>query len=93
MKKQVLISFVHPGVYYTGGSLNPTRSFGVHCVTHDFPNYHWIYWIGPFLGAVIAAGYYKFAKYMNYEDAVPGQDATDENEQEMQQARSRSRSH
>ena len=82
-----------PGVYYTGGSLNPTRSFGVHCVTRDWPGHHWIYWIGPLLGALVASGYYKFAKYMNYEDAVPGQDATDEEEQEMQQARSRSRSH
>ena len=31
------------GVYYTGGSLNPARSFGPDFVTGSFPSYHWIY--------------------------------------------------
>jgi aquaporin related protein len=31
-------------VYYTGGSLNPARSFGPAAVTHDFMSNHWIYW-------------------------------------------------
>jgi len=69
------------GVFYTGGSLNPTRSFGPAVVTRSFPGYHWIYWLGPFLGAFIAAGYYWFAKAMHYEDANPGQDAIDPIEQ------------
>jgi Major intrinsic protein len=30
-------------VYYTGGSLNPARSFGPNVVMHSFPSYHWIY--------------------------------------------------
>ncbi|KAI4258222.1 MAG: hypothetical protein L6R42_005217 [Xanthoria sp. 1 TBL-2021] len=33
------------GVYYTGGSLNPARSFGPCVVLHSFYNYHWV---GPF---------------------------------------------
>lgn len=65
------------GVYYTGGSLNPTRSFGPAVVTHDFPGHHWVYWAGPFLGALIAAGFYKFVKILEYETANPGQDETD----------------
>jgi MIP family channel proteins len=42
----------------TGGSLNPARSFGPALITWDF-NYHWIYWIAPIAGGLIAAGVYK----------------------------------
>lgn len=31
------------GVYYTGGSLNPARSFGPCVVTGIFDQEHWIY--------------------------------------------------
>ena len=64
------------GVYFTGGSLNPTRSFGPSVVAHDLPSYHWIYWLGPFLGALLASVYYAFVKALNYEEANPGQDAS-----------------
>jgi len=63
------------GIYYTGGSLNPTRSFGPAVAGAWFPGYHWIYWVGPFLGAAVSAGYYRFLKYLNYEEANPGQDS------------------
>ncbi|KAJ9108067.1 hypothetical protein QFC20_003636 [Naganishia adeliensis] len=49
-------------VYYTGGSLNPARSFGPDVVLHKFSGYHWIYWLGPWMGATLAAGFYKFIK-------------------------------
>ena len=70
------------GVYYTGGSLNPARSFGPCVVVHTFENYHWIYWIGPLLGSLLAAGFYKFIKMLEYETANPGQDF-DENETQL----------
>ncbi|KAF1844805.1 aquaporin [Cucurbitaria berberidis CBS 394.84] len=66
------------GVYYTGGSLNPARSFGPAVASTQFVGYHWIYWVGPFLGAAIAAGYYRFVKHFNYEQANPGQDDSGE---------------
>jgi len=66
------------GVYYTGGSLNPTRSFGPAVASLAFVGYHWIYWVGPCLGAVIAALYFRMIKYLNYEEANPGQDAARE---------------
>jgi aquaporin rerated protein, other eukaryote len=31
------------GIYYTGASLNPARSFGPDLVSKSFPGYHWIY--------------------------------------------------
>jgi aquaporin related protein len=34
------------GVYYTGGSLNPARSFGPCVVTGIWDKEHWIYWLG-----------------------------------------------
>ncbi|WVQ85388.1 hypothetical protein IAT38_007553 [Cryptococcus sp. DSM 104549] len=58
------------GVIYTGGSLNPARSFGPAVVTHDFPGYHWIYWVGPCLGASLAAGFYKLLKWLKYETVL-----------------------
>ncbi|KAK3639635.1 hypothetical protein LTR22_017368 [Elasticomyces elasticus] len=64
------------GVFYTGASLNPARSFGPCVAGRNFQNYHWIYWIGPLLGAIVAAGYYHFVKFFNYEDANPGQDSS-----------------
>lgn len=36
------------GVYYTGGSLNPARSFGPCAVTGIFDHEHWIYCKAPF---------------------------------------------
>lgn len=62
------------GVYFTGGSLNPARSFGPSVVNRTFHGYHWIYWVGPILGAIVAAGFYKFIKILEYETANPGQD-------------------
>jgi aquaporin related protein len=64
------------GVYFTGGSLNPARSFGPAVVNMDFVSYHWIYWVGPVLGSIVAAGFYKFIKILEYENANPNQDAS-----------------
>lgn len=65
------------GVFYTGGSLNPARSFGPCVANNDFPPTHWIYWVGPFLGALLAAGSYKLFKLARYELVNPGQDGDD----------------
>ncbi|KAF2692150.1 aquaporin [Lentithecium fluviatile CBS 122367] len=65
------------GVYFTGGSLNPARSFGPAVVVRSFEGYHWIYWVGPILGAIVASGFYKFIKILEYESANPDQDAAE----------------
>jgi aquaporin related protein len=65
------------GVYFTGGSLNPARSFGPAVVTKNFPSYHWIYWLGPTLGSLLAVAFYKLMKFSEYETVNPGQDFDD----------------
>ncbi|PQE07501.1 MIP family channel protein [Rutstroemia sp. NJR-2017a WRK4] len=68
------------GVFYTGGSLNPARSFGPCVVSGDFDKEHWIYWIGPIVGTCIAVFFYKFIKMLEYEMANPGQDGDAKND-------------
>jgi aquaporin rerated protein, other eukaryote len=63
------------GVFFTGGSLNPARSFGPDVVLHTFDHYHWIYWVGPGLGAIVAVLFYRFIKMLEYETANPGADS------------------
>jgi len=44
---------------FTGCGINPARAFGPAVVTNAF-NAHWIYWVGPILGAIVAALQYTF---------------------------------
>lgn len=62
-------------VYYTGAGLNPARSFGPCIAAKSFPNYHWIYWIGPALGSLISFSIWRALKVLNYQNCNPGQDA------------------
>lgn len=66
------------GVLWTGGSLNPARSFGPAVVLGHFDSYHWIYWVGPFLGAILAVAFYLALKRFNYTTIVFGQDSDNE---------------
>lgn len=62
------------GVYYTGAGINPSRAFGPAVVNTSFPGYHWIYWLGPVFGALLASALYRVMKILEYETANPGQD-------------------
>ncbi|SMY23101.1 unnamed protein product [Zymoseptoria tritici ST99CH_1A5] len=73
------------GVYYTGGSLNPARSFGPCVVSGVWDAEHWIYWLGPACGAVLAWGFYRVIKMLEYEMANPGQEASSKHEAAAEQ--------
>ena len=47
---------------FTGCGINPARSFGP-AVVMDSWEHHWVYWIGPILGGVLAPVLYKFLFY------------------------------
>ncbi|KAI9158616.1 Aquaporin-2 [Paramyrothecium foliicola] len=68
------------GVQFTGGSLNPARSFGPCVITGRFDQEHWIYWVGPAVGTLIAVGFYRLIKTLEYEMANPGADGDDVND-------------
>ncbi|XP_068121208.1 aquaporin-2-like [Hyperolius riggenbachi] len=47
------------GIYYTGCSMNPARSFGPALITGNF-EYHWIFWVAPITGAIFACLIYDY---------------------------------
>nr|QKE23019.1 aquaporin 14 [Labrus bergylta] len=58
------IGFAHTagvliGVRFSGGSMNPARSLGPAIITGFWEN-HWVYWIGPVLGAILAGVSHEF---------------------------------
>ncbi|PWN39286.1 aquaporin-like protein [Ceraceosorus guamensis] len=63
------------GISQTGCGINPARSFGPSVVSGQFERYHWIYWIGPILGSLFAAVFYKILHAVDYQLIVAGQDA------------------
>ncbi|XP_069816038.1 aquaporin-4-like [Dendropsophus ebraccatus] len=44
---------------YTGASMNPARSLGTSVVFNRWDN-HWIYWVGPMMGAILASFIYEY---------------------------------
>ena len=64
------------GVFWTGGSLNPARSFGPAVVIKSFASTHWIYWVGPFAGSILAVIEFKLIKALEY-TTVNGEDSTE----------------
>lgn len=44
--------------------MNPARTFGPAVINKTFESYFWIYFVGPTVGAILAAGLYHLLKAM-----------------------------
>ncbi|KAG0152548.1 hypothetical protein CROQUDRAFT_35404 [Cronartium quercuum f. sp. fusiforme G11] len=64
------------GVVFTGAAMNSARAFGP-AVISGFNKEHWIYWVGPSLGAILATVIYFFLKSVDYYALTPKQDSDD----------------
>ncbi|XP_069585061.1 aquaporin-4-like [Ranitomeya imitator] len=53
-------------INYTGASMNPARSLGPAVITWKWDN-HWIYWVGPIIGAICASTAYDYIFCPNIE--------------------------
>lgn len=52
-------------VVYTGAAMNTARALGPSIIT-GFGTDHWIYWVGPSLGAILAVSIYTIMKRCKY---------------------------
>ncbi|NXT27864.1 AQP5 protein, partial [Syrrhaptes paradoxus] len=76
------------GIYFTGCSMNPARSFGPAVIVRKFSSSHWVFWVGPILGACLAAilYFYVLVPYcMNMSDRVAIVRGTYESEEEWEE--------
>ncbi|KAH8780138.1 aquaporin-like protein [Diaporthe sp. PMI_573] len=71
----ISLTIIHlVGINISGASVNPARSLGPAVVNNSYVSEFWIYFIGPTLGAAIAAGIRHLLKALAYQTANPGQD-------------------
>ena len=47
-------------------TFSPARAFGTSVISGQWQTYHWIYWIGPTLGALLATAFYLLLKSVHY---------------------------
>ncbi|XP_052762100.1 aquaporin AQPAe.a-like [Mya arenaria] len=71
----ITIAAVHlAAIPFTGASMNPARSLGSAVASNSFDG-HWVYWLGPVVGGVLAGLAYKhvlcpYRHNLSYEDTI-----------------------
>ncbi|GJJ68382.1 aquaporin rerated protein, other eukaryote [Entomortierella parvispora] len=60
---------------YTNASINPARAFATSVVARSFSREHWIFWFGPFGGAILAAALHILFRFLDYDQYSAGIDA------------------
>ncbi|KAG0272044.1 hypothetical protein BGZ95_000089 [Linnemannia exigua] len=60
---------------YTNAAINPARAFATSVVARSFTSDHWIYWLGPLFGAILAAALHILFRYFDYDQHNAGIDA------------------
>ncbi|WAQ91274.1 hypothetical protein PtA15_14A156 [Puccinia triticina] len=60
-------------VVFTGAAMNSARAFGPAAVTNSWKD-HWVYWVGPTIGSLLAITIYIFMKKYEYWRLNEGQD-------------------
>ncbi|KAK4053109.1 Aquaporin-1 [Microbotryomycetes sp. JL201] len=61
---------------WTGAGINPARTLGPSVVTPGFPGNAWLYYVGQFLGSLVATLAYTLLKFLDYTE-VSGDIDTD----------------
>ena len=56
-----VLADVLAGGPFTGAAMNPARAMGPMIASGFIPSYWFVYWLGPVVGAVLAAVAYKYA--------------------------------
>ncbi|GCF11377.1 aquaporin [Dictyobacter arantiisoli] len=79
----VMVGILGAGVL-TGGAMNPARAFGPALASGDWNN-HIVYWIGPLVGAILAAFLYEYVILPRSQEIIKeqyedGQAALDDDE-------------